>query len=375
MISTRKTASIPNRRSLAVGRLVLLATLASGQLAHADSQQDMLLFLSLEGLKKFSAPDPALNGIEDRVTADFMYTYNNDRFRFLAEYVWSDEESELERLQAAWSIDDQTMLWFGRFHTISNYWATEFHHGQFMQTSISRPGLEDWEDESGPLPSHITGAWLEHEFSVNDQSVLSFGLAAGLAPIFAGQQLEPFDFFSPDSAHDLAFSARLIYRPDILSANQIGFAVSHNDISVESDSSPNLVDLNAIRQMTFGVFANWSWESWRLLTNWVYLDIEMQYNNQNVPDDFVMGYLQGEYEVQEDWTVFGRTELADGEDNSLYLQLLPAVIVHRNMLGVRWDFADSHGLTLEIADTGTQGENFEHDHFKELRVQWSAVFP
>jgi len=45
------------------------------------------------------------------------------------------------------------------------------------------------------------------------------------------------------------------------------------------------------------------------------------------------------------------------------------------MLGVRWDFVDSHSLTLEVADTSTQGNGVEHDHFKELRVQWSAVFP
>jgi hypothetical protein len=45
------------------------------------------------------------------------------------------------------------------------------------------------------------------------------------------------------------------------------------------------------------------------------------------------------------------------------------------MLGVRWDIANSHALTMEIADTSTQGSNGNHDSFKELRFQWSAVFP
>jgi hypothetical protein len=45
------------------------------------------------------------------------------------------------------------------------------------------------------------------------------------------------------------------------------------------------------------------------------------------------------------------------------------------MIGVRWDFADSQAVTLEVADTSTQGDDFSHDDFKELRIQWSAVFP
>jgi hypothetical protein len=375
MLKSRKLASTSHRWVLAFVRLVLLATLVSSQLARAESQQDMLVFVSLEGFDMFSASDPELEGFDRRATADFLYTYNTDKFRFLAEYIWSDSESELERLQAAWQIDDRTMLWFGRFHSISNYWTTEYHHGQFMQTSISRPGLEEWEDESGPMPSHITGLWLEHEYSVNGQSAVNLGLVAGLAPKFEGEQLAPFDFLDPESGHDMAVSARVAYRPDVLSTNQIGLTLGHNDIAVVSESSPNLTDLNSILQTTLGVFSDWRWDAWRLSTNWVYFDVEMQYGNGDVQDDFVLGYLQGEYEAAQNWTVFGRTEIGFGEDNSPYLQLLSSVVAHRNMLGVRWDFADSHGLTLEVADTSTQGDSLEHDSFKELRVQWSAVFP
>ena len=360
---------------MAFVNLVLLATLASNQVVRADSQQDMLVFVSLEGFDMFSASDPALDGFDRRATADFLYTYKSDQFRFLAEYIWSDTESELERLQAAWQIDDQTMLWFGRFHAISNYWTTEYHHGQFMQTSISRPGLEEWEDESGPMPSHITGLWWEHEFSANDQSAVNLGLVAGLAPKFEGQSLAPFDFLDPESGHDMTVSARVVYRPDILSTNQVGLALARNDIAVVSDSNPNLINLNSILQTTLGVFSDWEWGAWRLSTNWVYFDVEMQYGNGDVQEDFVLGYVQGEYEATEDWTVFGRAEIGFNEDNSLYLQLLPSVIAHRHMLGVRWDFANSHALTMEVADTSRQGGNLEHDSFKEFRLQWSAVFP
>ena len=370
----RRTRSPKWRCPAGLGAL-LLTMLVSNQAARAESQHDVLAFLSIEGFDMFSASDPELEKFDVRATADLLYTYNSDRFRFLAEYIWSDTESEMERMQAAWVVDDKTTLWFGRFHTISNYWTTEFHHGQFMQTSISRPGLEEWEDESGPMPSHVTGAWLEHVFSLQDQSALNLGLSAGVAPKFESQELLPFDVLDPASGHDLAVSARLVYRPDILSSNQVGLTMSHNDIAVVSESDPQLFDLDSVTQKTVGLFANWDWQNWRFASNFVYFDVDLNYQSGDVDDEFLLGYVQAEYQVNDDWTVFGRTEFGDGEDGSTYLRLLPAVVAHRQMLGVRWDFADSHSLTLEIADTSRQGDDFEHDHFKEIRFQWSAVLP
>lgn len=375
MTISGRGASFRHRRQMIVIKLLLLASLASSQFAHADSQNDLLVFLSLEGFDKFSATDPAMEGSDNRATADFLYTHNSDNFRFLAEYIWSNSENELERFQGGWKIDDRTILWLGRFHAISNYWTSEYHHGQFMQTSISRPGVEEWEDESGPIPSHITGMWLEHEYSIKSQSALNLGFSAGLAPKFEGQQLVAFDVLDPASGHETGVSGRLVYRPDILSANQIGLALSYNDIAVVSDSSPALANLASIQQMTLGVFSNWEWDDWRLSTNWVFFDIDMRYFDGDVADEFVLGYVQAEYKAAVDWTVFGRAEIGFGEDGSLYLQLLPAVIAHRNMIGVRWDFADSQALTLEAADTSTPADASEHDNFKEVRIQWSAVFP
>jgi hypothetical protein len=375
MIDSRRFASRSHKWLMMQMTLLVIAALILGPPANAESQNDMLVFLSVERFDMFSSADPDLDGADNHATADFLFTHSSDRFRFLGEYIWSDSESELERLQAAWQVDDRTMLWFGRFHSITNYWASEYHHGQFLQTSISRPALDEWEDESGPTPSHITGAWLEHEYSVNGQSSLNLGLAAGLAPKFTDNALVPFDLLDPESGHDLSSSGRLVYRPDILSTNQLGIAVAYNDIVVDPLSTATITDLQNIRQTTLGAFLNWQWVDWRLLSNWVYFDIDLQYGDRVVRDDFVLGYLQGEFSPAQNWTLFGRAEAGFGEDDSPYLQLLPDFIAHRNMVGVRWDFADSQGLTLELADTSTQGDEFGHGSFKELRIQWSGVFP
>jgi len=356
-------------------RILLLATLASSQLARAESPHDFLVFLSAEYFETFSASDPALEGTHSHVTADFLYTYNSDSFRFLAEYIWSNTEAEMERLKAAWVIDDQTILWLGRYHTITNFWTSEYHHGQYLQTSISRPGLEQWEDESGPSPSHVTGLWFEHGFSLENQSEVDLALTVGLAPRFEGQELMPFDVLDPTSGHDTAVSGRLVYRPDVLSINQVGLTVSHNDIAVVSDSNPALEDLNAIHQATLGLFAGWQWDRWRVLSNLMYFDIDMDYGSGTVNDEFFLGYVQVEYEASDKWTIFGRTEFGDSEDDSIYLSLLPAVVAHRQMLGARWDFAEQQALTFEVADTSQQADTAQHDSFKEIHIQWSAVFP
>jgi len=374
MTNTRKRASKAYQPPIVLIGLVLVLAL-SGRPVSADPQHDMLLFLSAEGRNTVSTSDPALEGFDDHLAADFLYTFNSKRFRFLAEYLLSDTESELERFQAAWQFDERTMLWFGRFHSITNFWASEYHHGQYMQTSISRPGIEEWEDESGPMPSHITGLLLEHEFVRNNRSVVNFGLSSAYAPSFVGQRLVPFDILDPGSDHELAASARLAYRPDILSTNQIGLALAYNNIVVDSASNPNLVDLNSIRQATLGIFADWSLNDWRFLANFVYFEMDLRYGAGTVQDSFVLGYVQADYAIRDEWTVFGRAEFGFNEDDSAYLQLLPAVIAHRLMLGVRWDFASSHAITLEVADTSTNGDGFTHDNFKQLRIQWSAVFP
>jgi hypothetical protein len=254
-------------------------------------------------------------------------------------------------------------------------WTTEFHHGQFLQTSISRPGLEEWEDESGPMPSHITGLTLEHDIERSNNSTIGISLAAGLGAKFEGQELVPFDFLDSKSDHDFALNYRMTYRPDLLSINQIGIALAWNDISVISESSPDLTDLRAIRQTTISLFADWSWADWRLLTNWVYFHNEMRYFDTNIDDKFASSYVQVEYKTANDWTLFGRAEFSISEDDSRYLRLLPDFISNRYMLGLRWDFADTQSLTLETAKTKTQGVDGIHNRFNELRFQWSAVFP
>jgi len=340
-----------------------------------DSQHDFLLFPSVDTFDSFDESNPDVADSFVRPSLNVLYSYNGGRFRVLGEYLWSSTESELERLKIGWQAGDNTMWWFGRFHSTAKFWTSEYHHGQFMQTSITRPSIEEWEDESGPIPSHVTGFSLEHTAPRADETAWNFGLSIGLAPKFVGDELHAYDMLDPESDHGMSFNGRIAYRPNMFSDNQVGLLVGWNDIAVDSDSSPNLADLDDIQQATVGLFADWRWNKWRVLANVVHFENDLNYATGTEHDRFVAGYVQGEYQFRDDWILFSRIDSSASEDNSPYLRLLPAFVSHRHMLGVRWDFIDKHSLTMEVADTSAQGEDFSHDSFKEIRFQWSAVFP
>lgn len=342
---------------------------------QAESDQDFVFFTSVDTFNnKFSDPPPEASDSFIRPTLDVLYTYSGDNFRFLGEYLWSSTESELERFKVGWQADAQTMLWIGRFHATSKYWTSEYHHGQFLQTPITRPSVEEWEDESGPMPSHLTGLSIEQERDLSSERALNWALSIGLAPKFVSDELEAFDLLDPESGHKVGVNARFVIKPEVLGDNQFGVLIAWNDINVESDSSPVLADLDRIKQTTIGMFGDWRWSDWRLIASLTYFDNHMEHVDRDVHDKFALGYVQFEYELNSNWTAFGRSDNGIDEDSSPYLRLLPAFIAHRNMLGARWDFRPFQSLTVELADTSAQGRERNHNNFKEIRFQWSGVF-
>ena len=343
--------------------------------AVSDVQQELLLFPSLQGFDSQDESDPALRDSALHVGTSILYSFSSDHFRFLGEYLLSTHETDLERLKAGWTVADNAILWFGRFHVPSRFWMNEFHHGQYMQTSITRPSLEEWEDENGSTPSHITGLMLEFEQILGNDASIEYALSAGLAPKFADQKLEPYDLLDPRSGHGPSINARIGFKPKFFDTLAYGLLWSWNEINVDDPVAALPTDLRRIEQLTAGVFANWQWSDLRLITSAVYYDQKLHYFGDTVKDDFVLAYLQPEYELTDEFTLFGRVDTGIDEDNSIYLRLLPAFVSHRNMLGIRWDFADFQALTFEFADTSRQGEGDSHLHRKEFRLQWSGVFP
>jgi hypothetical protein len=67
--------------------------------------------------------------------------------------------AEIERMAVRFDQSDRLKVSFGRYHTPINYWNTAFHHGQWLQTTITRPELIRFGGEF--LPVHFVGGLVE----------------------------------------------------------------------------------------------------------------------------------------------------------------------------------------------------------------------
>ena len=82
---------------------------------------------------------------------------------------------EVERLILRYDFNDYVKLSFGRYHTPINYWNTAFHHGQWLQTTISRPEMVQFGGSF--IPVHFIGALAEGELPA---AGLNFNYQAGI---------------------------------------------------------------------------------------------------------------------------------------------------------------------------------------------------
>ena len=67
--------------------------------------------------------------------------------------------AEVERIIIRFDQSDHLKVSFGRYHTPINWWNTAFHHGQWLQTTISRPEMVQFGGRF--IPVHFVGALVE----------------------------------------------------------------------------------------------------------------------------------------------------------------------------------------------------------------------
>jgi len=234
---------------------VLYCIVLCGCLLSQDAQGgipgEFLLFPSLQYTYD-GTPDGGGAGHSLVPAVDLFYTVDFGRFRFLGEGFLDTEEQELERLLLGWRFSEASTLWGGRFHNPLGYWNTQFHHGLFLQTSISRPAIAEFEDEGGILPMHVAGLVLRGEFGWQE-AALEYDLGLGFGPDLGHESLDPVDFINPGrGSHGLNATSRIVYRPDSLEPTEYGLFAGYT----EMPSADLFID--RVEQVQAGLFANWA---------------------------------------------------------------------------------------------------------------------
>ena len=129
--------------------------------------------------------------------------------------------AEVERLIIRYDLNDRFKLSFGRYHTPINYWNTAFHHGSWLQTTISRPEMAQFGGSF--IPVHFVGALAEGALPAGGLN-LNYNLGIGNG---RGQVLSRAGDFA-DINNNRAWLANLFIKPDQLYGLQAGGSVYHD---------------------------------------------------------------------------------------------------------------------------------------------------
>lgn len=299
--------------------------------------------------------------------ADLFGLISHKDWRVLGEVLIDNSEADLERLQFGRWVTDNTLLWMGRYHTPTAYWDMVYHHSPYLQTSISRPQIMEYEDDGGVLTTHIWGLLADHTITKgNKEWQLEFGI--GAAPSVTPTQLEPIRALTPKSINNrMAAELMASYMPDVFSTKEVGIFAS--TMALPS----NRADVDEVRQTQAGAFISWSMGQMRTMSS-----IFAVHSNVDFPTGvskshtFYSGYFHFEYQLFPKWRPYVRYEGSIGTKNDPYINLFPAGLANsRIVTGLRFDVTNHQGITLEA--TRIEGE--QTHHYNQFMLQWSAMFP
>lgn len=300
-------------------------------------------------------------------TLDLFGTARQGRFRLLGEVVVTDEDVDIERLKLGYAFSPGMTVWAGRVHNPMGNWITQYHHGNYLQTPISRPEVARFDGRGGLFPNHIIGILIDGTHTVENHA-FDFSLLAGAGPelrVGTTSELHPVDLLDVGSGkHKLNITGRFAYRPDSASGNQFGLFVSHVEMPVSGFVYDTLMLTIA------GVFSSWEFEALGL--NGALYRVRDEFKNGGSTDEssFISAYVQADYLGIDVWTPYARLEQSFGDDNDLYVSLMNRFIPRRQVLGLRWDVTRRQALKLEASWNHANSQAFG-----ETLLNWSAVFP
>ena len=339
--------------------------------AHDHSSGEFDVFLSMEALH---ASGEVHRGDDDSwINADVIFGLTQHRFRVFGEYFITAEEHDLERFQVGFEFVPDTMLWIGRFHQPASAWNTEHHHGRYLQTAITRPSIERWEDEHGIIPQHIVGALFESRRAIGDTSALQINVGLGAGPSIGDGELEPIELLdNTPGRHRLSASARIAWMPDYAATSSAGLLLGRHEVTVRNRIAQSQLGAPLLTLQVTGAYVDWNNEPWRTIAA-VYL-LHVDFHAIEPGEHFTAGYVQVERQLPWRLTAFGRVESSDNMQKSSFVARFDDhdgdidMALRRNALGIRWDFARRQALSLELSRVTSLTQSSD-----EVRLQWSAA--
>lgn len=323
---------------------------------------DVLVFGGVDavarvGLDKSSTLD---NG-EIIPLIDLFYARNDTSFQLLAELVLSEEEQEFERLQIGWDVGRHGIMWFGRYHNPIGYWNTQYHHGAFLQSTVSRPAFIEYEDDAGMLPMHLAGLYYQSDQLFNFENI-NLEFAIGNAPKLGDDNLEPYEFFGENSGH-VATTLNIVYQAEGPRIMKTGFSISISEISSKNHKFGEH-DLSV-----YTVYNHSTFSQQDFLISASYVDVKSEDTGLKLDDGAKYAYIQYGHTFVEKIHLTSRIELADF-DSKKYFGFYAPPVEKQYVLGVGYDINERNTIKLELiaTDDGI-------DEYRKIIFRWAWLYP
>ena len=314
----------------------------------------------------------------------------DDKSRAFIEYVFEAGDdglvTDLERIWVSRDITDNITLGAGRFHAPLGFWNRTYHHGAFMQDTVSRPFFLDFEDgAAGVLAVHTVGLMSWGEFDLGN------GTLAYEAALANGSNINTDDF---------GLTADETGKPEI-EINDSGDANSDKSLSVRlrysAGSTPwngsvffNIQDIAESGEGTLSTTTNRIVSNGEDLLEQTLIGFDLQgkmgpisllteYYNFDHDSDLLEGgstggsayYLQLAWQASEDLKVLIRREDLSFDENDVWFSLLGAGEGNHDVLALRYELSQTNALKFEI----NRGSPDEGDSETSGTLQWTFMIP
>lgn len=288
----------------------------------------------------------------------FFTSQISDHISFLSETLFEIGDDgnvlDIERLFIKYDIADYLQVAVGRVHTALGYWNQSFHHGSWLQTTIDRPDIYAFEDESGVLPIHAVGIELSgmYDFGSFDLEY-TFNIANGRGNIVDSVQN------ISDSNDSKALGLMVTIRPSKFPGLFFGANFYVDDIPEKTDAPVH----GEIDEFILGAHAGYLNGNWEFLIEGFSLDHD---NDNTSAENFNTwgGYAQAAYRFDKIKPYYRFDIVQFDKGDSFFLTSFGETLsdVRRHTLGVRYDITAFNALKLEY-DHRDESEGGSTDTF------------
>ncbi len=242
--------------------------------------------------------------------------------------------AEVERIIVRYDQSDYLKVSFGRYHTPINWWNTAYHHGQWLQTSVSRPEMTQFGGRF--IPVHFVGALVEGVAPAGGLNLnYNVGLGNGRGSVISrGGD-------AGENNNHRAWLANLFAKPNRLFGLQTGGSVYRDKISLITPAGPR-----EFREWITSAHLVWTKENPEIIAE----AANINHSEVGRPHTFNSQayYIQAAYRLpwfEKLWKPYYRFEYIHIPRTDLVFQGVPSLA--GSIVGMRYEISDFAALKLE----------------------------